>query len=181
MLPTSFLSPYQIAAKYDEIYPPLLENLEDITDMAYLKDEILSMESEIVSTLKWEFTVPTAHTFLCRFLKAAHALSCYLAERTLQEYTMLKFLPSTIAATAVMVARKSLNRHPWSPHAAALHPPRRGRPGRVRGGDACDDGRGCARPRGPAAAGCLLQVRQCQAGRRRAPAIGVLRTSIRVV
>lgn len=28
---------------------------------------------------------------------------------------MLKFLPSQIAATAVLVARKTLNRNPWSP------------------------------------------------------------------
>ena len=42
-------------------------------------------------------------------------LACYLAERTLQEYGMVKFLPSTVAATAVYIARKSLKRHPWSP------------------------------------------------------------------
>jgi len=79
------------------------------------------MESDIVITLNYDFTVPTTHTFLCRHLKAAHAdramvqLSCYLAERTLQEYSMVKYLPSTIAASSVLVARKSLRRHPWSP------------------------------------------------------------------
>mmetsp|Transcript_29922 Transcript_29922/g.67922 ORF Transcript_29922/g.67922 Transcript_29922/m.67922 type:complete len:346 (+) Transcript_29922:46-1083(+) len=110
-----------IAAKYEEIYPPELRDLVYITDRAYNKQEILEMESEIVNTLEYKFTVPTVHSFLCRYLKAAHAdrtmvqLACYLTERTLQEYTMLRFLPSTIAATAVMVARKSLNRHPWSP------------------------------------------------------------------
>jgi hypothetical protein len=40
-------------------------------------------------------------------------MTCYLAERCLQEYSMLRFLPSTIAAAVVMVARKSLRRHPW--------------------------------------------------------------------
>lgn len=110
-----------ISAKYEEIYPPELRDLVYITDRAYNKQEILEMESEIVNTLQYQFTVPTVHSFLCRYLKAAHAdrtmvqLACYLTERTLQEYSMLKFLPSTIAATAVMVARKSLNRHPWSP------------------------------------------------------------------
>jgi len=79
------------------------------------------MESEILTTLEYQLCLPTAHTFLCRYLKAAHAdrsmvqLACYLAERSLQEYSMLPFLPSTIAATAVMVARKSLQRHAWSP------------------------------------------------------------------
>lgn len=79
------------------------------------------MESEIVNALEYRFTIPTIHSFLCRYLKAAHAdrtmvqLACYVTERTLQEYSMLKYLPSTIAATAVLLARKSLNRHPWSP------------------------------------------------------------------
>lgn len=110
-----------VAAKYEEIYPPELRELVYITDKAYNKQEILEMESDILLTLDFQLTVPTVHTFLCRYLKAAHAdrtmvqLSCYLTERSLQEYTMLRFSPSLIAATAVLVARKSLNRHPWSP------------------------------------------------------------------
>jgi hypothetical protein len=92
-----------------------------MTDRAYNKQEILEMESEIAICLDYNLTVPTVHSFLCRYLKAAHAdrtmvqLACYLAERTLQEYGMIEFLPSKIAATAVYIARKSLNRHPWSP------------------------------------------------------------------
>lgn len=110
-----------IAAKYEEIYPPELRDLVYITDRAYNKAEILEMENDIVLTLDYYFTIPTIHTFLCRYLKAAHAdrtmvqMACYLTERTLQEYSMLRFLPSQIAAASVLVARKSLNRHPWSP------------------------------------------------------------------
>lgn len=113
--------PPQVAAKYEEIYPPELRDLVYITDRAYNKQEILEMESEIVNTLQYNFTIPTAHSFLCRYLKAAHAdrtmvqLACYLAERSLQEYSSVKFLPSVVAASAVYVARKSLKRHPWSP------------------------------------------------------------------
>lgn len=110
-----------IAAKYEEIYPPQLKELVYITDKAYNKQEILEMEAEILTTLDFNFTVPTVHTFLCRYLKAAHAdrsmvqLSCYLAERCLQEYSMLKYLPSQIAASSVLIARTTLKRHPWSP------------------------------------------------------------------
>ena len=110
-----------LSAKYEEIYPPELRDLVYITDRAYNKQEILEMESEIAITLDYQLTIPTVHSFLCRYLKAAHAdrtmvqLACYLAERTLQEYGMVKFLPSTVAATAVYIARKSLKRHPWSP------------------------------------------------------------------
>ena len=109
------------ASKYEEIYPPEIRDLVYITDRAYNKHEILEMESSVITTLNFNFTVPTIHSFLCRYLKAAHAdrsmvqLSCFLAERSLQEYNMVRFTPSIIAASAVMVARKSLNRHPWSP------------------------------------------------------------------
>lgn len=109
------------AAKYEEIYPPELKDLVYITDSAYNKNEIVEMEGQILEVLGYGFTVPTIHTFLCRHLKAAHAdramvqLSCYLAERCMQEYSMVKHLPSVIAASSVLIARKSLKRHPWSP------------------------------------------------------------------
>ena len=79
------------------------------------------MENQIVVALSYNLTVPTIHTFLCRYLKAAHAdrtmvqLACFIAERSLQEYPMTKHLPSMIAASSVYVARRSLKRHPWSP------------------------------------------------------------------
>lgn len=110
-----------LASKYEEIYPPELRDLVYITDRAYNKQEILEMENQIVTTLDYNLTLPTTHSFLCRYLKAAHAdrmmvqMACYLAERALQEYSMVKHLPSIIAASAVCVARKSLRRHPWSP------------------------------------------------------------------
>lgn len=72
-------------------------------------------------TLQYNLTVPTVHTFLCRYVKAAHAdrvmvqLACYLAELSLQEYSSTKFLPSVIAASAIYLSRKALKRYPWSP------------------------------------------------------------------
>lgn len=110
-----------LAAKYEEIYPPELHDLVFITDRAYTVKEILEMESDIATTLDYNLTVPTIHTFLCRYLKAAHAdrtmvqMACYLAERSLQEFSTLKFLPSLVAAKAIHASRMSLRRHPWSP------------------------------------------------------------------
>lgn len=109
------------AAKYEEIYPPELKDLVYITDNAYNNKEIVEMEGQILDALQYQVTFPTIHTFLCRHLKAAHAdramvqLSCYIAERCMQEFSMVKYLPSIIAASSVLIARKSLKRHPWSP------------------------------------------------------------------
>jgi G2/mitotic-specific cyclin-B, other len=110
-----------LSAKLEEIYPPEFGDMVYITDQTYNKQEIFEMEIQIFSTLNYNLRVPTIHTFICRYLKAAHAdrmmvqMACYISERALQEYTMVKYLPSIIAASAVFITRKSLGRHPWSP------------------------------------------------------------------
>lgn len=79
------------------------------------------METKILRTFNYQITQPSAHTFLVRYLKAAHAdqemsaLACYLLDGTLQSYSMLSFLPSQLAAAAVFLARHACGRNPWSP------------------------------------------------------------------
>mmetsp|Transcript_30891 Transcript_30891/g.69398 ORF Transcript_30891/g.69398 Transcript_30891/m.69398 type:complete len:335 (-) Transcript_30891:369-1373(-) len=110
-----------LAAKYEEIYPPELRDLVYITDKAYTKEEILAMETKILNALQFKVTIASTHSFLVRYLKAAHAdrrmvwLACFITERFLQEYSMLQYLPSIVASCAVYLARKNLQRNPWSP------------------------------------------------------------------
>ena len=110
-----------IASKYEEIYPPELRDLVYICDRAYSKNEILEMEEIILKKLEYKITIPSAHAFLVRYLKAAHAdkrivqLSCFILDGTLQSYNMLQYLPSQLAAAAVFIARKTTGRNAWSP------------------------------------------------------------------
>ena len=110
-----------IASKYEEIYPPELRDLVYICDHAYRKEEILQMEESVLKTLEYQITIPSAHAFLVRYLKAAHAdrkivqLSCYILDGTLQSYNLLHYLPSQLAAAAVLIARKVVGRNAWSP------------------------------------------------------------------
>mmetsp|Transcript_17800 Transcript_17800/g.40845 ORF Transcript_17800/g.40845 Transcript_17800/m.40845 type:complete len:397 (+) Transcript_17800:255-1445(+) len=110
-----------IASKYEEIYPPELRDLVYICDRAYSKMEILDMEEIILKKLEYQITIPSAHAFLVRYLKAAHAdkkivqLSCFILDGTLQSYNMLHYLPSQLAAAAVFVARRTVGRNAWSP------------------------------------------------------------------
>ena len=110
-----------LASKYEEIYPPELKDLVYITDKAYTQEQILGMEEKMVKALKYKMTIASVHCFMMRYLKAGHAdrrmvwLASYVAERMLQEYSMLKYLPSMVAACAVYVARKNLGRNAWSP------------------------------------------------------------------
>lgn len=110
-----------IASKYEEIYPPELRDLVYICDRAYTRSEIIEMEEKILKTLEYNITIPSAHAFLVRYLKAAHAdkrivqLSCYILDGTLQSYNLLHYLPSQLAAAAVYIARRTVGRNSWSP------------------------------------------------------------------
>jgi G2/mitotic-specific cyclin-B, other len=42
-----------------------------ISDSAYSREQILSMEKGILNRLEWNLTVPTPYVFLVRFLKAS--------------------------------------------------------------------------------------------------------------
>eukprot|EP00587_Corethron_hystrix_P004254 CAMPEP_0113315454 /NCGR_PEP_ID=MMETSP0010_2-20120614/11116_1 /TAXON_ID=216773 ORGANISM="Corethron hystrix, Strain 308" /NCGR_SAMPLE_ID=MMETSP0010_2 /ASSEMBLY_ACC=CAM_ASM_000155 /LENGTH=401 /DNA_ID=CAMNT_0000171959 /DNA_START=257 /DNA_END=1462 /DNA_ORIENTATION=+ /assembly_acc=CAM_ASM_000155 len=99
-----------IACKYEEIYPPEVRDCVYITDRAYKREEVLAMEQSILEKLRFDITVPTAYPFLLRFLNIIRATrlirhaSNYYMERTLQEHDMLKFRPSLVAMSAVILA-----------------------------------------------------------------------------
>ncbi|XP_030525634.1 cyclin-A2-3 isoform X2 [Rhodamnia argentea] len=117
-----------IASKYEEICAPRVEDFCFITDNTYTREEVLKMEGQLLKYFGFCIFAPTAKTFLRRFIRAAQALytspsleleylADYLAELTLVEYDFLSFLPSLVAASAVFLARWTLDdsRHPWNP------------------------------------------------------------------
>ncbi|KAJ6681616.1 CYCLINS [Salix koriyanagi] len=116
-----------IAAKYEEICAPQVEEFCYITDNTYFRDEVLDMESTVLNYLKFEMTAPTAKCFLRRFVRAAQGineapsmqLEClanYIAELSLLEYTMLCYAPSLVAASAIFLAKYILlpSKRPWN-------------------------------------------------------------------
>ncbi|XP_058200726.1 cyclin-A2-1-like [Rhododendron vialii] len=117
-----------IASKYEEICAPSVEELCIITDNTYKREEVVKMESQVLNFLGFHLSFPTTKKFLRRFIQAAQTsfkvpcvelefLANYLAELSLVEYRFLKFLPSLTAASAVFLARWTLNQsdHPWNP------------------------------------------------------------------
>ncbi|CAN8320650.1 unnamed protein product [Cochlearia groenlandica] len=116
-----------IAAKYEEICAPQVEEFCYITDNTYLKDEVLDMEFAVLNFLKFEMTAPTTKCFLRRFVRAAHevheaplmqleCMSSYIAELSLLEYTMISHSPSLVAASSIFLAKYILDptRKPWN-------------------------------------------------------------------
>ncbi|CAN4097917.1 unnamed protein product [Withania somnifera] len=117
-----------IASKYEEICAPRVEEFCFITDNTYAKEEVIKMESLVLNFLGFQLAAPTTKKFLRRFVQAAQAsyevpsvelefMANYLSELTLAEYGFLKFLPSLTAASAVFLARWTLDQssHPWNP------------------------------------------------------------------
>ena len=104
-----------IASKYEEIYPPELKDFVYITDNAYIKSEVLHMESKMLSSLNFDITFPTQLSFLEIFSKKLDLdqktfyLAWFLMELSLINYKMLKFKMSQIAASALFIAIKSVN------------------------------------------------------------------------
>ena len=53
-----------VAAKYEEIYPPEVKDFVFITDKAYMKQQVLTMEYNILSSLSFDLTFPPSFRFL---------------------------------------------------------------------------------------------------------------------
>lgn len=65
------ISAMLIACKYEEIWPPEVNDLIAISDSAYSREQILAMEKAILGQLGWYLTVPTPYVFLVRYTKAS--------------------------------------------------------------------------------------------------------------
>ncbi|XP_063160404.1 cyclin-A1 [Candoia aspera] len=116
-----------LAAKYEEIYPPEVEEFVYITDDTYSKRQLLRMEHLLLKVLAFDLTVPTVNQFLLQYLQR-HDVSLkmenfarYIAELSLLEADpFLKYLPSQMAAAAYCLANYTVNRHFWPETLAAF-------------------------------------------------------------
>ncbi|WVF72679.1 hypothetical protein IAT40_007497 [Kwoniella sp. CBS 6097] len=104
-----------IAAKYEEILAPSVDEFVYMTESGYTKDEILKGERIILQTL--DFTVSSycsPYSWVRRISKAddydiqTRTLSKFLMEVTLLDHRFLRCKPSMIAAIGMYLARKML-------------------------------------------------------------------------
>ncbi|XP_066274258.1 G2/mitotic-specific cyclin-B-like isoform X2 [Branchiostoma lanceolatum] len=110
-----------IASKYEEMYAPEVADFVYITDNAYTKSQIRSMEILILKNLNFNLGKPLPLHFLRRNSKAGqvdaqkHTLAKYLMEMSLVDYDMIQYNPSQIAAAALCLSAKTLDQAEWSP------------------------------------------------------------------
>ncbi|XP_050089772.1 G2/mitotic-specific cyclin-B2 [Anopheles aquasalis] len=99
-----------IASKYEELFPPDIQDFVFITDDTYEKYQILEMEKEMVRALNFQMGKPLPTHFLRRFSKAAkasdlnHVLAKYLIELASVDYSTAHYKPSEIAAAALYIS-----------------------------------------------------------------------------
>jgi len=117
-----------IACKYEEIWPPQVNDFVGILPQEYTSEQMVAVEHTILNRLKFNLTVPTPYVFLVRFLKAAgppdkamENLAFFLVELCLLHYTMIKYSPSMLAAAAVYTAQCTLRKDTCWSKTLALH------------------------------------------------------------
>ena len=96
-----------------------------ITDYAYTADQVLVMETAMLTRLAYNICIPTGYHFLARYLDSISAsertrsLAHYYAERNMQEYDSLKYKPHVFAAACVYLSLKQQVQHVLADSAAA--------------------------------------------------------------
>ncbi|XP_055823059.1 putative cyclin-B3-1 [Solanum dulcamara] len=111
-----------LASKYEDLWHPRIMDLLSISGESYTRDQLLEMEKDILRKLKFRLNAATPYVFMLRLLKAAQAdtrfehLAFYLIELCLVEYEALNYKPSMLCASAIYVARCTMQMMPtWTP------------------------------------------------------------------
>ncbi|XP_067255299.1 cyclin-A1 [Chanodichthys erythropterus] len=109
-----------LAAKYEEVYPPEVDEFVYITDDTYTKKQLLRMEQHLLRVLAFDMTAPTVHQFLMQYTLEEQIcartvnLALYLSELSLLEVDpFVQYLPSKTAAAAYCLANYTLNGALW--------------------------------------------------------------------
>eukprot|EP00038_Savillea_parva_P008769 m.179068 g.179068 ORF g.179068 m.179068 type:complete len:401 (-) comp14675_c0_seq1:137-1339(-) len=111
-----------LASKYEEIYPPAVDEFVYITDNTYSREQILKMEHLILKVLRFDMGGVTPYAFLQRYLVVAGAdktttdLAMYLLESTLLDGDRyMRYKPSLMAAASLCNALYATKQPCWTP------------------------------------------------------------------
>ena len=108
-----------ISTKYEEIYPPELKDLLSVSENKFTRKEVLAMERDMLSTLDFNLTTPSAYRFLERFRRLSTTTASddqlfffaqYIQEVSLLDASLLQYRPSELAAASLILAAKSLKK-----------------------------------------------------------------------
>lgn len=108
-----------VAAKYEEINCPSVQEIVYMVDGAYTADEVLKAERFMLSMLQFELGWPGPMSFLRRISKAddydleTRTLAKYFLEITIMDERFVGCAPSFLSAAAHCLARFMLKKGDW--------------------------------------------------------------------
>ncbi|RUS71536.1 hypothetical protein EGW08_020706 [Elysia chlorotica] len=108
-----------IASKFDERFPPLIEDFTYICDNVFDKNQFIEMEMEVLKRVDFDLGIPISYRFLRRYAKVARStmetltLARYILELSLMEYSLVSELDSMIAAAALYIAMRMRSEGAW--------------------------------------------------------------------
>lgn len=109
-----------VAAKYEEINCPTLNDIAYMLDHAYTKEDIVKAEKFMIDTLDFEIGWPGPFSFLRRISKAddyeydTRTLAKYLLETTTMDSKLVAAPPSWLATGAYFLSRIILGCNEWT-------------------------------------------------------------------
>ena len=101
-----------IACKHEEIDLPKIEDFIYITDNAYVKEEVIKMEEDVLIKLNFSFLYPSPIKFFeylslhFNFSKKHHMMGKYLMETFLLDVKNAKYKPSIISCACAYIVMK---------------------------------------------------------------------------
>ena len=101
-----------IACKHEEIDLPKVDDFTYITDNAYVKDEVLKMENDVLKELNFNLLYPSQIKFFeylsihFGFDKKKHMMGKYLMESFLIDIKCIKYKPSVISSACCYIVMK---------------------------------------------------------------------------
>uniref|UniRef100_A0A8D3CIG1 G2/mitotic-specific cyclin-B2 n=1 Tax=Scophthalmus maximus TaxID=52904 RepID=A0A8D3CIG1_SCOMX len=110
-----------IASKFEERSPPCVDDFLYICDDAYKKEELISMEANILQTLSFDINIPIPYRFLRRYAKCVSAgmdtltLARYYCELSLMDMELVPERGSLLASACLLVALVTKELGGWSP------------------------------------------------------------------
>jgi len=104
-----------VASKYEEIYAPEAADFVYVSDHSFTKNDLFQMEGIMINALDFNLTFPSSLVFLNRYSKVGDcdsktkSLATCLLEFTMIDYSMLRYNPSMIAASSLLLAMQAVN------------------------------------------------------------------------
>ena len=107
------ISSYLIASKYEDIYPPYIDELSQICNFIYTNDDIIRKEYEILSGLNFDILYNSSYKFLTFLHSIADKenmqlfyLAQFILELSLENTEILEYSQSKRACAALFLAKK---------------------------------------------------------------------------